>query len=490
MKLRTTDPSFIQFVHRWYSVVLPRLKPFLYHNGGPIITVQVENEYGSFGCDHRYMEKIRDIIREFLGPEVVLFTVDGYNDYQLSCGKTDGIFASVDFGTGGNVAEAFGQQRKHDPKAPLMNNEFYPGWLDHWFEPHHTIKTSDYVRFLDQILARNASVNMYVFHGGTSFGFTAGSNGGENDFEVCPTSYDYDAPISEAGDITEKYLKIKEVIAKYFPQPALPVPKSSPKSAFGKVNIDCYLIDIFEFSAAFSNKFTGENPWTFEAASQPNGFLLYTTVIDFQPTDPAVLQVAGLKDRALVFLNQKPVGVLSREFRILHMPIQAKKGDTLQLLVENQGRLCFGNMINEHKGITGSVILGPVTLKHWETSTIPLHRQQPVRELRQMDCQKEQSSFRPSFFRGSFTVNNPVHDTFLKLDGWQKGHVFINGFNLGRYWPLAGPQQTLYVPNVLIKGNGQENDILIFELESSPAPEGRSVEFVDYHILNSTVPQR
>ena len=176
-----------------------------------------------------------------------LFTVDNFSDQPLGCGKTDGVYATVDFGTGTDPEHAFAQQRKYDPHAPLVNMEFYPGWLDHWSEPHNTNKSDVFVKRLDKILSMNASVNIYVFHGGSNFGFTAGSNDFENVFKVCPTSYDYDAPLSEAGDTTEKYFAIKKTIEKYLPPAGIEVPPSSEKAAFGRVNMSCFVSDIFDF---------------------------------------------------------------------------------------------------------------------------------------------------------------------------------------------------------------------------------------------------
>ena len=478
---------------KWFSVVLPKVQPLLYNNGGPIISVQIENEYGLFGCDHAYMEKMRDITREFLGNDVVLFTVDPPNDKSLSCGKTDGVYATVDFGTGVDPEYAFAQQRKYDPHAPLVNTEFYPGWLDHWSEKHNTIKTDLFVQRLDKILSLNASVNIYVFHGGSSFGFTAGSNGGDNDFKVCPTSYDYDAPLSEAGDTTDKYFAVKKTIEKYLPPAGIDVPPSSVKAAYGRVNTSCVVTDIFEFVYIYGDTKHDVDPQTFEAFSQPNGFLLYEHELSQTPSDPALLQIDGLRDRAIVFVNQQFQGILSREWRSFQLPIQARKGDKLQILVENQGRLCFGTGINEYKGLGADVKLGPNIVKDWRTSSVPLHEDWVIKELREKKCDSETVSASPTprFYKSIFTIAAEPQDTFLRLNGWRKGNVFLNGLNLGRYWPVAGPQETLYVPKYKLKGGGQENDLLILELESSPCTTSEStcfVEFVDKHVVNATVP--
>ena len=490
-KLRTSDPVHLDLVRKWFSVVLPKVQPLLYNNGGPIISVQIENEYGNYGCDHKYMEKIRDITRDFLGNEVVLFTVDNINDKRLSCGKTEGVYATVDFGTEADPEYAFAQQRKYDPHAPLVNTEFYPGWLDHWSEKHNTIKTEVFVKSLDKILSMNASVNIYVFHGGSNFGFTAGSTGVGDDFGVCPTSYDYDAPLSEAGDTTDKFFAVKKTIEKYLPPAGIDVPPSSVKAAYGRVNMDCFVMDIFDFVNEFGESREDADPLTFEASSQPNGFLLYEHELSETPSDPALLKTNELRDRAIVFVNHQFQGVLSREWKNLQLPILASRGDKLQILVENQGRLCYGH--NEYKGLGGNVTLGPHIVRDWKMSAVPLHKDEVISKLREHKCTSEEvyASPSPRFYKSFFTIAAEPQDTFLRLNGWRKGQVFLNGFNLGRYWPVAGPQETLYVPKYKLKGGGQENDLLILELESSPCTTSQSqcfVEFVDKHVVNATVP--
>ena len=492
-KLRTSDPVHLDLVKKWFSVVLPKVKPLLYNNGGPIISVQIENEYGNFGCDHKYMEKLRDITKEFVGNDVVLFTNDNSNDKALSCGKTDGVYATVDFGTGADPEHAFAQQRKYDPHAPLVNTEFYPGWFDLWSQKHKTIQTNLFVQRLDKILSLNASVNIYVFHGGSNFGHTAGSKGGEKDFKVCPTSYDYDAPLSEAGDTTDKYFAVKKTIEKYLPPAGIDVPPSSLKAAYGRLNMSCFVIEIFNFVNVFGESMRDATPLTFEAFSQPNGFLLYEHELSHIPSDPALLQVNGLRDRAIVFVNQQFQGILSREWRCFQLPIQASKGDKLQILVENQGRLASGRESKEYKGLGSDVKLGPDVLKDWKTSSVPLHEDSVIKKLREKKCDSESvyTSPIPRFYKSIFTIAAEPQDTFLRLNGWRKGQVFLNGFNLGRYWPVAGPQETLYVPKYKLKGGGQENDLLILELESSPCTTSQSqcfVEFVDKHVVNATVP--
>ncbi|EHH51741.1 hypothetical protein EGM_11177 [Macaca fascicularis] len=210
--LRSSDPDYLAAVDKWLGVLLPKMKPLLYQNGGPIITVQVENEYGSyFACDFDYLRFLQKRFHHHLGDDVVLFTTDGAHETFLQCGALQGLYTTVDFGPGSNITDAFQIQRKCEPKGPLINSEFYTGWLDHWGQPHSTIKTEVVASSLYDILARGASVNLYMFIGGTNFAYWNGAN---SPYAAQPTSYDYDAPLSEAGDLTEKYFALRNVIQK------------------------------------------------------------------------------------------------------------------------------------------------------------------------------------------------------------------------------------------------------------------------------------
>ncbi|KAH9374053.1 hypothetical protein HPB48_005322 [Haemaphysalis longicornis] len=212
--LRTSDPEYLNYVTRYFSVLLPRLRPLLYSNGGPIVTVQIENEYGSYhACDFEYTTLLRDLARHHLGNDVVLYTTDGDADSLLRCGKVDGAHTTVDFGTGGNIVDSFAVQRRHQERGPLVNSEFYTGWLDHWAEPHQMVNTSAVVRDLDKMLSMNVSVNLYILFSHLAL-HTA--NVGNGHFQPTPTSYDYDAPMNEAGDPTDKFIAIRNVIRKVY----------------------------------------------------------------------------------------------------------------------------------------------------------------------------------------------------------------------------------------------------------------------------------
>ncbi|CAL8127088.1 unnamed protein product [Orchesella dallaii] len=485
MKLRTSDLEYVYFVSRWFDELLPKLEPYLYENGGPIIMVQVENEYGSYACDKEYTGFLRDLIRFHLGEDVVLFSTDGAADGMVKCGSLPGVYPTVDFGaeSPAGINSSFSVQRKYAASGPLINSEFYPGWIDHWQKPHSKVGTDAVANALDAMLAIGGNVNIYIFHGGTSFGFSNGANIDGGMYDPNPTSYDFDAPLSEAGDPTAKYFGIKKAIAKHIPVPE-ENPSVSPKGAYGKVNLK-RLTGLFlpEFLMLFGGIRTHSAlPKSFEELQVSYGFVLYQVKVDFIPSDPAVLTATKLKDRAYIYVDNEFQGILSRQESIFSIPIIARNGQTISLLVENQGRVCYGSEINESKGPGTNVTLGSKVLRNWEIfpigsidgkkltkysiglkSNLINNYESPLTEIRNRGS--------GSFFVGNFTVpasNSSVLDTFVRLDGFTKGMVWINGFNLGRYWPVVGPQETLYLPAPLLKPHPETNTFLIFELERAP----------------------
>ena len=334
----------------------------------------------------------------------------------------------------------------------------------------------------------------YMFHGGTSFGFTAGTNIFTNRYAVCPTSYDYDAPLDEAGDPTPKYFAIRKTISKYLPLPAGKPPVAKPKMKIDPIKLQ-FIQDIFEFTTQYRNKTKNSvTPMTFEVLNQPNGFVMYQTVVTVQPTDPVRLCIPGLRDRALIYIDNKYAGTLSRETNNFDIPINVLKGQMLQLLVENQGRICFGAEIGELKGIVGPVKLGPTTLTNWSQTGLPLHDPKVVKNLFQRKPTKATGSLTtPGFYSGSFVLpkDQAILHTYLQPANWRKGLVFLNEFNLGRYWPNVGPQVTLFAPANLFKPYPQENKILVFETELAPCSADKNdctIRFIDHAIINATVP--
>ncbi|XP_031714542.1 beta-galactosidase-1-like protein [Anarrhichthys ocellatus] len=473
--LRSADTDYVQEVSNWLAVLLPKMKPWLYINGGNIITVQVENEYGSyFACDYNYMRHLRTLFRFFLGEDTVLFTTDGNTDKEMKCGTLEGLYATVDFGTDTNITKAFSRQRRFEPRGPLVNSEFYTGWLDHWGDQHAVVDAQKVSRVLQEMLIMRANVNMYMFEGGTNFGYW---NGADHDtrFRSVVTSYDYDAPLSEAGDPTEKLLAIRDVIKQFRDIPSGPMPPETPKFAYGFVtlkkvgNVSGLLNTLSPLGPVKS-----QYPLTFEEMKQYYGYMLYRTTLprDLSEPTPLISPLNGVHDRAYVSVNGVFQGLLERD-TVLVMNVTGQQGDTLDILVENMGRVNFGSKINEHKGLLSNLILGRDVLTDW--NIYPLDIDGAIAGgWPHSDSQKSfpvpqtDTSVGPVLYMGTLQPNGLAWDTFLKLSEWTKGQVWINGVNLGRYWPARGPQQTLYIPGPLLSTT-LPNNITVLELERAPA---------------------
>ena len=498
IRLRNAEnKQYLSYLKSWMSVLLPKLKPLLYSNGGPVISVQVENEYGDmrdfYGCDHSYLKFLENLFREYLGNDVILFTVDSASEALLSCGTIPSLYATVDFGPGADPEKAFAILRKFSPKGPLVNTEFYPGMFDQWGRPHHTSSAENVARFLDKILSMNASVSFYVYEGGTNFGFM---NGASN-LVPAITSYDYDAPLTEAGDTTTKFRILRETIAKHEKIPEIPIPGNTTKFAYGKVQMTqlSTFLDAVPKLSAPHGPVNSSFPLTMEQIGQNYGFILYRTSISQELAQSRViLSFTGLvRDRAIIYvgkIRQATVFGRPKEFTVA-----LNIGDMLQLdiLVENMGR--WNGPLPQPKGILGNVTLNGTLVMNWQIYSInldnlfsdafdfPLHLAEKVDSLLDMD-----NSFAPSFFYGEFPVNSS-YDTFLHLPGWSKGQAFVNGFNLGRYWPVVGPQITLFVPANVLSLKQKSASVMLFELDGAPCifPETCFVEFVATPSLNGPV---
>ncbi|XP_044311476.1 beta-galactosidase isoform X2 [Varanus komodoensis] len=489
--LRSSDSDYLAAVGRWMGFLLPKMSSHLYQKGGPIIMVQVENEYGSyFACDFDYLRYLKDLFRQHLGDEVLLFTTDGASKTFLQCGALQGLYSTVDFGPGSNVTAAFLTQRRSEPKGPLVNSEFYTGWLDHWGRPHSTVSSSIIAKSLSEILARGANVNMYMFIGGTNFGYWNGAN---MPYMAQPTSYDYDAPLSEAGDLTEKYFAIREVISMYKEIPKGPIPPTTPKFAYGEVPLE-KVGTVRELLANLSpsGPIKSIYPLTFVQVKQYFGYVLYRTRLPKNCSEKTPLSSTfdGIHDRAYVSVDGIPQGVLERS-KVLKINITGNAGAYLDILVENMGRVNYGRYNNDFKGLTSNVTLAEEILINWEIYPLDIDRA-VGQDLRNEKTDGNQSSYdEPTFYIGHFSIPSGIpdlpQDTFIRFPGWTKGQVWINGFNLGRYWPVRGPQLTVFVPsNILVSSS--PNNITVLELEKSPCDTQKClVEFTDKPILNATL---
>ena len=478
MQIRCMYPPYIAAVDRFFDALLPHLTPLLDGKGGPIIAMQVENEYGGFGNDHEYLQHLENSLRA-RGVDGFLFTSDGANDKDLQGGSLPNLLKTVNFAYG--TRPAFAKLRQYQPEGPLMVTEFWSGWFDHWGERHHIamagLPTSLFSQWaLDKILAAGASINFYMFHGGTNFGLMNGANRFPwTGYLPDITSYDYAAPLDEAGDPSSKYSIYGKQLRRHIPSlPPLAVPPSSRKKAYGPVRLT-ESASLFE---SLGEKYMRPTPEPMEAFDQAYGFILYRTHIS-GPRPKAQLEIFDLHDRAQVFLNGQPLGILERMAprRKLTLAIPAG-GATLDILVENMGRVSFGLYLLDRKGITSGVALGKQFLFGWEIYPLPLDELSTLRfgENDSLSGVTPQTGL-PRFWRGHFLVEDPA-DTFLDLPGWTKGLAWLNGFNLGRYWK-RGPQQTLYVPAPLLK-KGQ-NEVVVLELHGQRQPV---VEFARKPILN------
>ncbi|KAM8934027.1 beta-galactosidase-like [Pelodytes ibericus] len=486
--LRRSNPDYLNAVDTWLSVLLPKIRPHLYNNGGNVISVQVENEYGSFpACDYSYLHHLYGMFRQYLGNDVVLFTTDGNSEKVLHCGTMPGLYATVDFGPVDNGTKAFELLRRLQPKGPLVNSEYYTGWMDHWGE-QHSIKSSESVcQGLLNILYTGASVNMYMFEGGTNFGYWNGANI-KVKYQSVTTSYDYDAPLTEAGDPTEKLHKIRAVISKFLPVPQGPFPRPSPKYHYGPVMLQ-KIGSLLELLNVFSPAYPigSQYPITFEDARQYFGFMLYRTQLpsDIRPTSTLTDPLNGVRDRAYVMLNGYFSGVLERD-TVRSVTVLGSPGEWLDIVVENMGRVNYGVNISDFKGLVSNLTLGGNILTDW--LAYPLDIDGPIAKgwphilgNNSVGILQTESHLGPVVYSGSFTIS-AAGDTFLNMSQWSKGQVWINGLNIGRYWSSRGPQITLYVPGCILN-TSIPNNLTVLELEKSPAHA--QVVFQNKHVIQS-----
>lgn len=380
--------------------------------------------------------------------------------------------------------DLFGLLRKYQPTGPLVNSEFYPGWLTHWQEENQRRDGDMVANALKRLLQKGASVNFYMFFGGTNFGFTAGANDwGQGLYMADITSYDYDAVMDEAGDATPKLIKVRNVIMEHFPNLQVPmVPEAKIKRAYPTVTMKP-VSNMFSATAQkhlVTSTRDSTFPLTFETMDQFSGFLLYETTLPRFQIDPTVLTINGLADRALIYIDDNFVGTLSRENAVTSLPINSGMGSKLKILVENQGRINF-NKLDDIKGILGNVTIqlfepkAVSVLNNWTIRGYPL---EDIEEFTEAAVEENADipihargllTEGPVFFYGTLDIGeNETYDTYLDPTGWGKGVLFVNGFNAGRYWPLVGPQITMYIPAGLLKPG--TNEFVMLELQRANLP--------------------
>ncbi len=452
VRLRSNHPGYLHAVEGWFGALLPRVLDRLATRGGPVLAVQVENEYGAYGDDTSHLAHLAELLRRH-GVDVPLFTCDQPGD--LARGALPGTLATVNFGS--RARQGLAALDELRPGQPKLCAEFWIGWFDRWGGRHVVRDAEDAARELDELLATGASVNLYMFHGGTNFGFTNGAND-KHTYRPTVTGYDYDAPLDEAGDPTAKYHAFREVLAKYAPLPVEPAPAAGPKLPAATVHLTesaPLLADLPVLGTAVP----ALRPLTMEELGQDFGFVLYKAVLP--AAGPALLEVGAVADRAQVFVDGQPVGVLERERHeraiAFHVP---RAGAVLRLLVENQGRVNYGEGLHDRKGLHGPVLLNGAELTGW--TSLPL----PLDDLGELSFTGTAGPVPgPVFHRGTFRVAEPA-DTFLHLPGWTKGNAWVNGFPLGRHWS-RGPQLSLYVPGPVLRPG--PNELTVLELHAAPS---------------------
>jgi beta-galactosidase len=464
--VRSKDPRFLKACGRYLKALGDEIAPLQVSNGGPILMVQVENEYGSYGNDKEFIGKTRDMVVS-AGFEVPLFTADG--PYQCKAGYLPGVLPAI------NGEESPKSLRDtvnmyNNGRGPYFIPEFYPGWLDSWGEEHSVVPVQSFLGKYDTLLSEGVSVNFYMFHGGTTFGFMNGANyNKEHPILPQPSTYDYDAPLDEAGRPTPKYMAIREVITKRL-GPGATVPEVPPVNKI-------IAVPTFRLSEA-ANLYTllgkptiSDTLLSMEDLNQGYGYILYRTTVK-KPTK-GLLKVDGLRDYGLVFVNKARVAILDR--RIGQDSVDVAINDpnsTLDIFVENLGRINYGKRMTENrKGIIGNVMFAGEELHGWNIYSLPFDR-----------IGREQFFGKildgvPALRRGYFTLKE-TGDTFLDMRPWGKGCVWINGHNIGRYWYI-GAQQTLYVPAPWLKKG--KNEIVIFEELNAgrDAIEGLTTPIID-----------
>ena len=471
--LRSRDERFIEAARRYLNEVGRVLGPLQITQGGPILMVQAENEYGFYGNDVGYMGLIRDALLK-AGFEVPLFACNP--TWKLKEGFRDDLFPVVNFGT--DPKEGFRQLREVLPAGPLMCGEFYPGWFDTWGSPHHLGKES-YLRDLKYMLKVGASFSIYMAHGGTTFGLWAGA---DRPFKPDTSSYDYDAPISEAGWTTKKFYDTRELMSRYLlPGESIPEPpERNPVMSFDAVTLE-------EFASLFENlpdPNLDKNPRHMEAYDQGSGCILYRTTVP--AGGAASLQADAVHDFGWVFLDGRLVDVFdrrSRKYKINLPPRDAAA--TLDILVYAMGHINFGKEIHDRKGINSPVMLAghgmtPAALEGWKIYNLPLNERM-LDNLTFSDAGPDTKG--PGFWRGEVEITNPA-DTFLDMRSWGKGVLWINGHCLGRFWNI-GPTQTMYVPGPWLKKGA--NQIIVLDLVGA---EQTVIQGLKEPILNELHPEK
>ena len=472
--LRTQDPYYMERVKLFMSEVGKQLGSMQLSKGGNILMVQVENEYGAYGIDKPYIAQIRDIIKASGFDAVKLFQCDWNSNFENNA--LDDLLWAMNFGTGANIDKQFERLKELRPETPLMCGEFWSGWFDHWGAKHETRSATELVQGMKEMLDKNISFSLYMTHGGTSFGHWAGAN--FPNFSPTCTSYDYDAPISESGNVTPKYFEVRKLLSQYLPKgKSLPaIPDSIP-------TISIPAFELNEVALLFDNlpeSKLSDSIQSMEFFDQGWGSIIYRTKLS-KSEEPQSLKITEANDWAQVFINGKKIGTLNRLKGESTLPLApVEEGDVLDIVVEAMGRMNFGRGIYDWKGITKSVELKSrdktKVLTNWQVYNIPVDYS--FSQNKKYKPQSPASSGeQPAYYKGHFTLNK-TGDTFFDMTTWKKGIVWVNGYAIGRFWEI-GPQQTLYVPGCWLKKG--ENEVIVLDMA---APSEAKIRGLRHPILD------
>lgn len=454
IKLRCMDPRYMAAVTKYVAEVSKQIKPLLSTNGGPVLMVQVENEYGSYGNDREYIKTLKKLWVDN-GIDVPFYTADGPTAFMLEAGALEGAAIGLDSGVSDKDFENAAQQ---NPDVPAFSAETYPGWLTHWKEKYQKPDQADILKQVTYLLDHKRSFNLYVIHGGTNFGFNAGANAfSPTQFQPDITSYDYDAPINERGEVTPKYTALRDLIAKYVKYKLPAIPKPAPVTEVKSFQMQPFTSIWNELPAAVKSP----QVRSMESMGQYNGFIVYRTKLIGRKSGE--LTITEPHDYAMVLLNGKLVDTVYRDGGkwTVKLPATDVKDPVLEIVVENMGHINFAQYMIDRKGITDRVTLEGMTLFNWEIFNLPMGDNY-VTGLKPNDKGGLHDGV---FFKGNFELKAAA-DTYLDLSNFKKGVIWVNGHNLGRYWNV-GPQFHLYCPaNWLKKGR---NDVVVFDLHQNSA---------------------
>lgn len=459
IKLRCMDPGYMAAAEKYISKLAEVIKPWLVTNGGPVLMLQIENEYGSYGNDRNYLMRLREVWKAN-GIDVPTFTGDGATTYMLEAGSLPGSAVGLDPGV---TQQAFDLASKMNPGVPVFSSETYPGWLTHWGEKWARPDTSELLKEIRFLMENKKSFNLYVIHGGTNFGFTAGANSGRKGYEPDVTSYDYDAPVNEQGQATPKYFALRKLIGSYLPKGKKlpPVPEPVPATELTEMNMEAFS-SVWDILPPAINSV---QPKPMEAYNQDYGFILYRT--ELVGHKKGKLKVTELHDYATVFLNGNYIGKLDRREGIdtITVPASNVEKPVLDILVEGMGRINFGQYMIDRKGITDRVTLNGMTLMNWKVYPLPMDNKF-IYNLRSTGTLNKPGIF----FKGNFFLSKDagfsISDTYIDVSNYVKGIVWVNGHNLGRFWNI-GPQKRLYCPAPWLRAG--TNEVIIFDLHQLQA---------------------